>query len=217
MKLFKKKVSTPNPVPMESPMERRVTSRKKGFRHISSTVVLLVAAPLLALFITAHVFHSYEVDGLSMSTTLQHGDRLIVNKLSKTISNLKGSVYMPSRGDIIVFDRPRQISAPNSVKHLIKRVIALPGERVTVRDGKVTVYNIDQPNGFDPDKDKEYSEDIVTTHGNVDVTVSLGEVFVMGDNRTNSSDSRVFGPINTSTIVGDATLRFIPTSKMRRF
>jgi len=189
---------------------------KKGFKNISGTLTLLIAAPLLALLITSHVFHSYEVDGLSMDTTLQHGDRLIVNKFPKTIANINGSTYMPGRDDIIVFDRPKQISAPDSVEHLIKRVIALPGERVFIKDGQVTVYNNDFPEGFDPDEGKEYSKDITTTPGNVDITVGQTEVFVLGDNRSNSSDSRVFGSIDTSTIVGNAVIRFIPTSAMRR-
>lgn len=189
---------------------------KKGLKNISGTLTLIIAAPLLALLITSHVFHSYEVEGLSMDTTLQHGDRLIVNKLPKTIANINGSTYMPGRDDIIVFDRPKQISAPDSVRHLIKRVVALPGERVVIKDGDITVYNNEFPDGFNPDVGKEYSKDIVSTAGNVDVTVGQTEVFVLGDNRSNSSDSRIFGPIDTSSVVGNAVIRFIPTNAMRR-
>jgi len=152
-----------------------------------------------------------------MATTLQNGDRLVVNKLPKTIANISGNAYIPKRGDIIVFDRPRQISSSSNVEHLIKRVIALPGERVTVRGGLVTVYNSTTLDGFNPDENQDYSESISTTPGNIDITVGQDELFVMGDNRSNSTDSRVFGPINSATIVGSAEARFLPTDNMRSF
>ncbi|MCA9328743.1 signal peptidase I, partial [Candidatus Saccharibacteria bacterium] len=118
--------------------------------------------------------------------------------------------------DIIVFDRPKNLSAPDSTKHLIKRVIGLPGERVVVKDGSVTVFNKDNPDGFNPDKDKEYTRGFTSTPGNADITVGTNEVFVLGDNRTNSSDSRVFGTISTEIIVGRASARFIPVNAMKK-
>ncbi|MCA9345938.1 signal peptidase I [Candidatus Saccharibacteria bacterium] len=191
-------------------------SASRVFKGLSGTLGLLIAAPLLALLITSHIFQPYQVDGQSMETTLQDGDRLIVYKLPKTISNLGGSAYIPGRWDIIVFDKPKQLNAPESTKHLIKRVIGLPGERVLIRQGKVTIFNKDNPEGFDPDANKDYSKDIISTSGNVDLTVGSNEVFVLGDNRGNSADSRVFGPIPSSIIVGDATVRFIPVNNMKR-
>lgn len=189
---------------------------KDAIRGASGTVGLLIAAPLLAIFLTSHVFQPYEVDGASMETTLQNGDRLIVYKLPKTISNLTNNNYTPDRWDVIVFDKPKSLSAPDSTRHLIKRVVGLPGERVVVHGGKVTIYNKENENGFDPDADKDYAKDILTTSGNFDITVGSDEVYVLGDNRTNSSDSRVFGPIKTSSIVGQATARFIPVDDMKK-
>ena len=216
MKLpFRKKDTAP--VEPETSEERVERERKKGkFKNISSTLLLIVTAPLLAIFITSHVFHSYEVDGMSMDTTLQNGDRLIVFKLPKTVSNITGGTHMPSRWDVIVFDRPGQLSRSNSVRHLIKRVIALPGERVTVADGVVTVYNDENPDGFMPDDGQEYFVSIDQTPGKVDITVDEGEVFVLGDNRTNSTDSRSFGAISTDLVVGKATARFVPVNNMKR-
>lgn len=193
------------------------TKMHSGLKSISSTLALLVAAPLLALFLTAHVFQPYEVDGRSMETTLQHSDRLIVFKLPKTMANLFRGDYQPNRWDIVVFDKPRRLSAPESTKHLIKRVIGLPGERVTIKDGLVTIYNKDLPEGFNPDLGQEYYKSISSTSGNVDITVGQKEIFVLGDNRSNSSDSRVFGSIPDSIIVGRATARFIPIDTMQRF
>ena len=133
------------PVLMPNPaFEAPVAPKSKNLKSILSTAALLVAAPFLALFMTAHIFQPYQVDGQSMETTLQNGDRLIVYKLPVTLSNLMNDNYTPNRWDIIVFDKPKQLSAPDSTKHLIKRVIGLPGERVVVSDGVVTVFPDEQ-------------------------------------------------------------------------
>jgi len=152
-----------------------------------------------------------------METTLQNGDRLIVQKLSKNWSAIRGKDYIPRRGEIVVFSKPVFLSnTSDNVDHLIKRVIGLPGERVVVRDGKYTVYNVEFPDGFDPDKGQEYAKDILTTPGDVDITVGSKEVFVSGDNRSNSLDSRSFGAINASSITGVATIRFVPVNAFER-
>ncbi len=198
-----------------APQKNKKSGRER-LKNISSTVLLIVSAPLLAIFITSHVFHSYEVDGASMETTLQSGDRLIVYKLPKTIANIRKIDFTPNRYDIIVFDRPKSTAAPSSVKHLIKRVIGLPGERVTVKDGVVTVYNQEHPEGFNPDSGKDYSSGFDKTPRSADVTIGEGEVFVLGDNRGNSTDSRDLGPIPDALIVGKATIRFVPVDNMDR-
>lgn len=190
--------------------------KSRSVKSILSTVGLLLIAPFLALFMTAHIFQPYQVDGQSMETTLQNGDRLIVYKLPVTLSNIMNNDYTPNRWDIVVFDKPKELNAPDSTKHLIKRVIGLPGERVVVSDGIVTVYNKDMPDGFNPDSGKEYSNDIVSTSGNVDITVGRNEIFVLGDNRDNSSDSRIFGSISTDLLVGRASSRFLPVNAMKK-
>lgn len=117
----------------------------------------------------------------------------------------------------MVFDKPASLSsASGDVDHLIKRVIGLPGERVVLHDGHYTVYNETNPDGFDPDKDQEYAKDILTTPGKVDITVGAGEIFVSGDNRMNSLDSRNFGAINASSVTGIATIRFVPVNAFKR-
>jgi signal peptidase I len=213
--------SQPEPIQPAAPEPMRPAPQSKRgafhkFRGVSSSLLLIIAAPILALFLTAHVFQPYEVDGISMETTLQNADRLIVNKFPKTISNLTRRDLSLNRWDVIVFDKPKSLSASSATEHLIKRVIGLPGERVAVRDGTVTIYNKDNPNGFDPDAGQEYSKDILESSGNVDITVGLNEVFVMGDNRSNSTDSRVFGAISTDIVVGVAIVRFVPVNTMKK-
>jgi signal peptidase I len=132
---------------------RRTASRRENIRSTLSTIGILLTAPLIAVFLTVFVFQSYQVDGASMETTLSHNDRLIVWKLPKTWSKITGHGYIPKRGDIVVFVEPGISQfGQDPKKQLIKRVIGLPGERVTVRDGKLIVYNREHPEGFEQTK-----------------------------------------------------------------
>ena len=227
---------TRNPTPLPSPQPTEqvhitpilegtepvvVTARstKSGkLQSVISTLAVLLIAPLLALAITAYIFQSYEVDGPSMQTTLQNHDRLIIWKVARTLSRITHHNYVPNRGDVIVFIK-RGLYEDNGSKEkqLIKRVIGLPGERVTVKDGKVMVYNSVHPDGFSPDATLPYGKVIQTTEGNIDVTVPAGEVFVCGDNRANSLDSRYFGPIPTKDIVGKLAARILPLGQAEKF
>jgi len=190
----------------------------EGRRSIVKTILLLLSAPLVALFLTGFVFHSYEVFGPSMESTLQNGDRLIVVKAPRTWSRLRGEHFMPKRGQIVVFTKPDYISSvDHSDKQLIKRVIALPGERVVIEGGILTVYSPSRPEGFQPDKEADYGASIATTDGNLDVTVGPNQVFVCGDNRDNSLDSRIFGTIDTNSIIGTAEYRLFPLKSMESF
>lgn len=197
-----------------------VQSPGRGRWHgLASTIALLVAAPLLALLLTAFVFQSYQVDGESMETTLQNQDRLIVYKVPRTVAHITQNAYIPNRGDVIIFVQNglAQLGEGQDRKQLIKRVIALPGERVTVKDGNIRVYNQAHPNGFNPDTDGGYGLTSLYTPGNVDMTVPTGKVFVCGDNRTNSTDSRVLGPISADKIVGQLIFRLLPVSRVKLF
>lgn len=192
--------------------------RKEVSRSILPTIAILIAAPLTALLLTMFVFQSYEVDGPSMEATLQHKDRLIVWKFGKTASNITNSSYIPSRGDIIIFVKHGLSEVGGDDKQLIKRVIAIPGERVVISEGRVTVYNREFPKGFNPDQGNAYSTDIdKSTAGHVDITVKENEVFVLGDNRSNSLDSRAFGAISAEDIVGELSLRIFPLNKFESF
>jgi signal peptidase I len=218
-------MDTNNNAPMTPPSQfdpranrRRSAARKESIRSALSTIGILLTAPLIAVFLTVFVFQSYQVDGASMETTLSHNDRLIVWKLPKTWSKITGHGYIPKRGDVVVFVEPTISQfGQDPKKQLIKRVVALPGERVTVRDGKLVVYNKEHPNGFEPDKTLPYGEAIQSTPIENTWHVGPREVFVVGDNRNNSLDSRTFGPINIENIVGKLVMRVLPLSEMKRF
>jgi len=192
--------------------------QKDGWKGAVSTILILIAAPLVAIFLTSFVFQSYEVDGPSMQQTLQNHDRLIVWKVSRTVAKLSGKHYIPKRGDVVVFVK-RGLSefGEQPDKQLIKRVIGLPGDRVVVKENIITIYNSEHPDGFNPDVTVGYSHEALFTPGNVDITVPAGEVFVSGDNRPNSLDSRVFGTISSNDIIGKLVIRIFPFNKAKAF
>jgi signal peptidase I len=198
-----------------SPRIPKVNNSHQGLRDILSIFGVLASALILAFCLISFVFQSYQVDGPSMQTTLQNNDHLIVWKVPKTFANLTGQNYIPNRGDVVVFNE--QTADSVSGKQLIKRVIGLPGERVVVKNNEVVVYNKDFPNGFSPDKTLPYGKAIVSTPGNVDVTLDEDEVYAIGDNRSNSLDSRVFGPVQSKQIVGKLVLRVLPLNTATKF
>lgn len=205
---------TPQPAPEEP-------SGPSAWREALSTIGILVTALLVALFIIAFVFRSYEVDGPSMQNTLQNADKLIIWKVPRTWAGITRHPYIPQRGDVIVFNEKglNEFGGQQDSKQLIKRVVGLPGDRVVVDNGIVTVYNKEHPRGFQPDKTLPYGKNntIPYTAGNVDRTLGKGQVFVCGDNRPDSLDSRNFGPIGANQIVGKLVLRIFPISQAKSF
>ena len=212
--------TTPTPIqpqtPVITPPEDSSRYKKKDeIKNIIYTILLFVMAPLFALFMILFVFQSYVVDGSSMEPTLQNGNRVFILKLPKSIDNLRGKEYIPSRNEVIVFKKPSDADT-----QLIKRVIGLPGDRVVVNDGKITIYNADHPEGFDPSAGTQYGPTLEATGGNVDIVVGDNELFVCGDNRSpgGSLDSRTgLGLVPTSNIVGRLWVRYWPLSEFKVF
>ncbi len=194
------------------------SKKPEGWRSVASTLAIIIAAPIIALLLINFVFQSYEVDGPSMQTTLQNTDRLIVWKVPRTIAKITGNNYIPDRGDIIIFTKHGATNeAGTGDKQLIKRVIGLPGDRVVISAGKVVVYNDANPTGFNPDKSGDHGKNTAVTDGNVDITVNEDEVLVLGDNRANSLDSRVFGSVHARDIVGKLKYRIYPFNTFEHF
>jgi len=155
----------------------------------------IVIAILLALFIMTFIGRSYVVDGASMVPTLHDGERLIVDKLTYRFSE-------PKRGEIIVFKYPA-----NPKYRFIKRVIGIPGDEIMIENGKVYL------NGR-PLEEDYISEPINERFG--PFVVPEGTVFVLGDNRNNSQDSRYFGVgyIPKKLIEGRALMRYWPLTSI---
>jgi signal peptidase I len=186
------------------------------WREFLSTVGILVTALGVALLIIAFVFRSYQVDGPSMRTTLENSDKLIIWKVPRTVASITNHPYIPKRGDIIVFSQQGLSEyGQEDAKQLIKRVIALPGEKVTIRDGHYIVTNAATPGGFDPDVVLNNKGILTPTTGNIDYTLKSDELFVSGDNRPDSLDSRNFGPIKAEQVIGKLVLRVFPIDQAK--
>lgn len=214
------RASEPNSTLPSQPSGHVRPNRPRTFwRELLSTLVILVGAFVIALLLIAYVFQSYAVDGPSMQNTLHNNDRLIVWKVPRTWSRITHHQYVPKRGDIIVFQQSglAEFGQADS-RQLIKRVIGLPGDRVVVRDGKIMIYNKAHPHGFNPDTTLAYGKaGMPLTSGNIDITLSADELFVCGDNRPDSLDSRAFGPITTDQVIGKLVARILPIQDAKAF
>jgi signal peptidase I len=177
-------------------------------------VLVLGAAVAVALILRTFLLSAFYIPSGSMEPTLDVGDRVLVNKLSYRLHDV-------NRGDIVVFERPPN-EPDSSIKDLIKRVIGLPGETIEGADG--TVYVCEQacedPSTQGRPLTEGYVNPLCLQRGSGNTSdfdpVSLGsdQVWVMGDNRCGSSDSRVFGPIDEDTIVGRAFITVWPLNDM---
>lgn len=154
-----------------------------------------ILAILIVIPIRMFVAQPFIVSGASMDNTFHTGEYLIVDQVTYHFDQ-------PARGDVIVFRYPRDPS-----KFFIKRVIGIPGDSLTIENGKVSIVNEEYPEGFTIDE--PYVEDITLAPI---LTETLGdrEYFVMGDNRNKSSDSRNWGILQEERIVGRALLRLFP-------
>lgn len=186
-------------------------------RDILGIIGFLIVVVIGALFINTFLFRSFDVTGPSMQNTLHTNDRVIVNRLPYAKSFFNKKPYIPERNQIIVFENPL-FQEGQLDKFLVKRAIAFPGERVVVSDGKLIVFNEQNPDGFQPDK--QTNEPKSYTSGNTSVVVPEGEIFVAGDNRIGnfSLDSRNgLGTVPFDLIQGPVVLRIFPFTQIRTF
>lgn len=181
-------------------------------------VIGFFASVLLGAFlINTFLFRSFNVEGPSMEPTLFTGDRLLVNRIPNTLSVMKQDSYRPKRGEVVVFTNPNHFPGQPD-EYIVKRVIGLPGERVVVNNGEITVYNANSPEGFKPDKSVVGPK--YPTAGQADVRVPSDSLFVAGDNRVGefSLDSRNgLGTIPVRLLQGPVLARVYPFTDIRLF
>lgn len=163
-----------------------------------TVISLLIVGP-----IRYFVIQPFFVRGASMEPNFYDRDYLIVDEISYRFSE-------PKRGDVIVLKYPQDAS-----QYFIKRIIGLPGERVKIEGGIVKVFNRNQPEGFVLDESAYLNGRI--TRGDLDASLGSDDYFVLGDNRDFSLDSRRFGKLSGSYIVGRAWLRAWPINKAQAF
>ena len=188
--------------------------RLHRLKSFASFLVFCAGVVIAAFLINQFIFQSYYVDGTSMTPTLQNDDRLIIDKVERTWSNLQGKSYIPERGQIVVLDSSI-VGFNGREEQLIKRVIGVPGDTVIIRDGTVTIKNKLNPDGFDANRQLGLTLTATFVDSPQEWTIEEGKVFVMGDNRgeNGSYDSRAFGPIESHKIVGRLWARILPFEK----
>jgi len=193
--------------------------RYPWLRDVIGIFLFIIAVIAGAAIINTAVFRSFSVIGPSMEDTMYTGERLIVNRLPITGATLTGTQYIPNRGQIIVFKNPHY-KPGDADEYIVKRVIAFPGERVTVSDCFATVFNDQYPNGFNPYEHFDVSNPQECVTGSGDWTVPKGEIFVIGDHRNGnySLDSRSgLSTIPFNDVVGPVAMRIWPFENFRFF
>jgi signal peptidase I len=178
------------------------------------TIVVVVAAVVIAILLRTFVVASYSIPSGSMEPTLKIGDRILVSKLSYDLHGV-------DRSNIVVFSTPPdEHCAGPPVSNLVKRVIGLPGEMVSLSRGHVYINGKLLPEPWLPTPTQKEtfpgpsSKAYALNHA---FKVPAGDVFVMGDNRTQSCDSRYWGPIPESTIAGKVDVGIWPLSRLHLF
>jgi signal peptidase I len=176
-------------------------------RSFPSFILELVKIVLVALAIVIpirfFVLQPFTVKGASMEPNFHDNEYLIIDEISYRL-------HQPKRGDVVVLHNPSLLS-----EFFIKRVIGLPGERIVVADGKVSVFDSTGKGGVL--NESAYLPAGRTTFGDIDITLGSDEVYLMGDNRPASLDSRSFGPIKLNDLVGRTAIRAWPITKAAVF
>ena len=183
----------------------RAHAKRSSTRGVVEWVVILVAAVLVAFLLQRYVVQAFYIPSGSMETTLSPGDRVLVNKVSYDLHDVH-------RGDIVVFSKPASDTTPN-IKDLIKRVIGLPGEQISSGPSGAVLINgkpIAQP-WLTPTARANPGPAIAPQ------VIPRGDFFMMGDNRGDSADSRIIGPVPGRLIVGRAFVRVWPLSSLGFF
>lgn len=187
---------------------------KSSARNLIEWVFVIGGAIVIALLVRTFFLQTFWIPSPSMSPTLIENDRVLVNKLSYRLHDV-------NRGDVVVFERPKNEQGAGSIKDLIKRVVGVGGDKVSIRDGAVYVNDRKLDESYVQGLQTLYDGACTSPEVNLDGlatqdgwTVPEGHLFVMGDNRTNSHDGRCFGPIDEDLVVGRAFVIIWPLSRV---
>lgn len=181
------------------------TIKRIGSFFVDTIETVVIA---LSIFLVVYLFlmQPHQVDGLSMFPNFHDKDYILTDKVSYRLSN-------PKRGDVVVFHAPNRAECPKGTAcDFIKRVVALPGESIQIRDGGYYVNGQKLPESY-------IGPDVLTKGANflgegTIYQLKANEYFVSGDNRPHSSDSRQWGPISKEEIVGRGFLRYWPLNRL---
>lgn len=184
------------------PLENQKNYRSWGLFVLDFVKVFAVAVAII-IPVRWFLFQPFVVTGNSMEHNFQDGNYLIVDELSYRLRE-------PQRGEVVVMRFPQDTS-----QYFIKRIVGLPQERLVIKDGRVVIYNQDNPDGKTLDESYLKSQNL--TYGNIDRSLGSDEYFVLGDNRLSSSDSRFWGPLSRRDIVGRVYVRVLPVKNFELY
>ncbi|HOZ36291.1 MAG TPA: signal peptidase I [bacterium] len=170
---------------------------------IWETVKVVVFSLVIIIPIRYFLIQPFYVKGASMEPNFFDHEYLVIDEISYRLGTIK-------RGDVVVFRYPNDPS-----QYFIKRIIGLPGETVAIKNGNIFIINGEHPDGFYLDESAYLPK--VYTQGGKELKLPNTDYFVLGDNRDSSLDSRIFGPINRSAIVGRAWVRGWPFDRLQVF
>lgn len=172
---------------------------KSFFLSIIDIVKIVIVALILAIVVRYFLVQPFFVEGASMEPNFETGEYLLIDEVSYYFKSI-------GRGEVIVFHYPLDTS-----KYYIKRIIGLPGETIEIKNGKVIIFNDENPNGAVLSED--YLPKNLATNGQTKKKLGAEEFFVLGDNRQVSSDSRVWGSLPKDDVVGRVWIRVWPFDK----
>jgi signal peptidase I len=187
----------------EEPIVQNPTPTKKALGGLLELVQVILISAAIVIPLRTFLVQPFYVKGQSMEPNFYDHEYLFIDKLTYRRDD-------PKRGDIIVTRYPRDPS-----EFFIKRVIGLPGETVEVANGKVRIYNKEHENGFVLDEHTYLDQDYTPLTDTK--TLKEDEYYLMGDNRAASLDSRIFGPVKRSFLVGKVWVRAYPFDRWKRF
>ncbi len=178
---------------------------KQVFSFIFELIKITVISLVIIMPIRYFLIQPFYVKGASMEPNFYDHEYLIIDEITYRFNE-------PKRGDIIVFRYPR-----NPQEYFIKRIIGLPGEKIQIKDGQIIIYNDEHPEGMVLKEDYLASGTKTYSLNSDIITLGENEYYVLGDNRNSSKDSRSFGPVNKSFIVGRVLFRGWPFDRINIF
>ncbi|MDP2671545.1 MAG: signal peptidase I [bacterium] len=182
-------------------------SKASFWGYFVDVIETVVVAAAIFVIIYLFLLQPHQVKGASMEPNFHDGEYILTDKITYRFSD-------PKRGDVIIFKSPT-----NTDLDFIKRIIALPGEKIELRDGRIMIYNKDHPDGFTLDETYQTTKPTKTEKDGflkegVPTEVQTGSYIVFGDNRLESYDSRSWGQVPKGNIIGKAWLRYWPLNKL---
>jgi len=178
---------------------------KKFFLFTWEMLKIALISAAIIIPVRYFLIQPFFVKGASMEPTFHDREYLIIDELTYRFNE-------PTRGQVVVFRYPR-----NPQEYFIKRIIGLPGESVRIKDGEVIIYNDEHPNGLVLKEDYLANDHITYNQDEDRVFIEEDEYYVLGDNRGASKDSRYFGPVSKSFVIGKVLLRGWPINRAQVF